>query len=312
MSTPTNHWKLGLFVVASTLCALAVVIYLGATRLAREHVDYVSYFDESVQGLDVGSVVKFRGVAVGRVAGIDVAPDHRHVAVTMAFSTQELADFRLAAGSGHGTRLVVPPGLRAQLINQGLTGLKLVQLDFFDEQRFPVPILGFAVPERYIPATPSMLKNVENAVVSASDRMPEMLATVAKASEDTARILEQLETQRLPEQLAATLAHFDELVTSLHGAVGELDVRGLSARMNQTLAHANAVLARLDGDKGLVASTARAVDGFGDLAAMSPDLGSDLVDTLKQIRSAASSIQRVADALERDPDMLIKGRKVSR
>ena len=35
-------------------------------------------------------------------------------------------------------------------------------------------------------------------------------------------------------------------------------------------------------------------------------------ETLHEIRSAATSIQRVADALERDPDMLIKGRKVSR
>jgi paraquat-inducible protein B len=292
MSTPTNHWKLGLFVVGGAALALAVAIYLGASRMTRKHVDYVSYFDESVQGLDVGSPVKFRGVTVGRVARIDVAPDHRRVAVISALDSGQLSDLRLtekAAGSGASDRLLAPPELRAQLVNQGITGLKFLQIDFFDPHQYPPPVLGFAVPDHYLPAAASTLKNVENAVVNASDRMPELL-----------------------EQLDTTLGHIDQLVTSLNTTVTDLDTKGLSARLDVTLARANAFLARLDGERGFMASAQRAMDGFGDLAAITPDLGADLSDTLREIRQAASSIQTVADALERDPDMLIKGRKVAR
>ena len=60
---------------------LTTVAVLGARSLQKEVGRYVSYFDESVQGLDVGSPVKFRGVTIGTVGGIDVAPDHRHVEV---------------------------------------------------------------------------------------------------------------------------------------------------------------------------------------------------------------------------------------
>ena len=82
MAAPTNHWKLGLFVVVGFVLALSTVAVLGARSLRKEVVQYVSYFDESVQGLEAGSPIKFRGVTIGTVGKIDVAPDHRHVEVT--------------------------------------------------------------------------------------------------------------------------------------------------------------------------------------------------------------------------------------
>ena len=68
MSAPSNHWKLGLFVVAGVGLFLALLGGLGARGLRKETVTYTTYFDESVQGLDVGSPVKFRGVTIGNVA----------------------------------------------------------------------------------------------------------------------------------------------------------------------------------------------------------------------------------------------------
>jgi hypothetical protein len=75
----TNHWKLGLFVVTGLGIALATVFWLGLRRLNRDALPAVTYFDESVQGLDVNSPVKFRGVTLGTVSTITVAPDQRHV-----------------------------------------------------------------------------------------------------------------------------------------------------------------------------------------------------------------------------------------
>ncbi|HET6339943.1 MAG TPA: MlaD family protein, partial [Polyangiales bacterium] len=81
MSTPTNHWKLGMFVVVAMLIAVGGVVYFGTRRLPKETVTYASYFDEAVTGLETGSPVKFRGVNVGNVTSIAVAPDRRHVQV---------------------------------------------------------------------------------------------------------------------------------------------------------------------------------------------------------------------------------------
>src|SRR4051812_46819040 len=91
MAAPTNHWKLGLFVVVGIVMSLTTVAVLGARSLRTEVGRYVSYFDESVQGLEVGSPIKFRGVTIGTVARIDVAPDHRHVEVMSDLGVAELS-----------------------------------------------------------------------------------------------------------------------------------------------------------------------------------------------------------------------------
>ena len=72
MAAPTNHYKLGLFVIASFIAALSAAILLGAASMQKKTVKYHSYFNESVQGLDLGSPVKFRGVTIGNVVNTAV------------------------------------------------------------------------------------------------------------------------------------------------------------------------------------------------------------------------------------------------
>ena len=89
MAVGTNRWKLGLFVLVGFGVALAALLLLGARSWGKKTVEVVSYFDESVQGLELGTSVKFRGVTVGRVASIDIARDLRHVQVTSELSVAD-------------------------------------------------------------------------------------------------------------------------------------------------------------------------------------------------------------------------------
>ena len=67
MAAPTNHWKLGLFVVVGLALALGAVGWLGAGSLRRDVGRYVSYFDESVQGLEVALAGKAFAIVTGNV-----------------------------------------------------------------------------------------------------------------------------------------------------------------------------------------------------------------------------------------------------
>ena len=67
MTKSTNYFKLGLFVTITALVALASAAALGARATMPETVAYHTFFNESVQGLDVGSPVKYRGVNIGVV-----------------------------------------------------------------------------------------------------------------------------------------------------------------------------------------------------------------------------------------------------
>ena len=100
MAAPTNHWKLGLFVVVGIVLSLTTITFLGAQSLQKQVVSYQTYFDESVQGLEVGSPVKFRGVTIGTVSAIDIAADRRHVEVTSELAVIDLSDLGLSVGKG--------------------------------------------------------------------------------------------------------------------------------------------------------------------------------------------------------------------
>jgi paraquat-inducible protein B len=317
MSTATNHWKLGLFVVLGSLLALGTVLFLGTQGLHKEAVSYTSFFDESVQGLDVGSPIKFRGVTIGNVSAIFIAPDGRHVGVTSDLTVKDLTDLGLNQAAGAKSRILVPPDLRVELVSQGLTGVKFVQIDFFNVKDNPPPVLSFPVPERYIPAVVSMMKNLGDAVVHAVDRLPEMADGVLKVTTQVSKLLEEIESENVSENAKATLAHVDQVLVSLDRAVTRLDTGKLSddaqralADLSTTLTRTNALLAHLDGDRGLVMSVKRATDAVGDVATSlsSNEIGRQMEETLRDVQEVTAALQREADALQRDPDMLLKGR----
>jgi hypothetical protein len=72
------------------------------------------------------------------------------------------------------------------------------------------------------------------------------------------------------------------------------------------------MLTKMDGEQGLLVSAQRATDSIGDLAGGAKGMGSDVTETLHDVRDAVESLQRLADALETDSDMLLKGRAKGR
>lgn len=145
MATPTNHWKLGLFVVVGFALALGAVGWLGASSLRRDVGRYVSYFDKKWY--------RPRGRLADQVSRRDDrqlqqdrhrAPDHRHVEVTSELGNAELTRLGLdivpgPVLAGVPLRLQQQSDLRVQLASSGLTGVKFLQLDFFSVATNPRP-----------------------------------------------------------------------------------------------------------------------------------------------------------------------------
>ena len=314
MTAPTNHWKLGAFVGGTVLLALAGAVVLAGQAMQVETVSYTSYFDEAVTGLEVGSPVTFRGVKIGSVSDIDVAQDRRHVEVTTSLSVEVLKRLGLASTrAGEVTRLAVPPGLRVQLASTGLTGIKYLQIDFFEVEGAPPEVLPFPVPANFLPATPSTLKNVEGSVVRALDQLPDLVQKLDGLATRSNALLDELAGRQLPAKAAATLDGTARLVGALQGKLDEIPAAALARQAGATLAALEASLARLDrtlerldGEDGLLASALRTSDQLGEVAG--PRLGADLAETGRDVREAAVAIRQLTEALQRDPDMLLKGK----
>lgn len=317
MSTPTNRWKLGLFVVTGVFAAVGAAAFFGSRSFQKETVSYKTFFDESVQGLEVGSPVKFRGVTIGSVVGIDIAPDRRHVAVTYKLGVKVLDALGLAVEKIglQERRLFIPPDLRAQLASTGITGVMFIQMDFFDELAHPPLELPFERPVNHIPAAGSMLKNIGDSVVKAVEGFPEVVRQVLAVLARVNGILGDFEGEGIPQTAAQTLGLLNKVLKQLDTALVDLapgklsdDARVALTSLNTAVLSLNGLLAQMGGEKGLAASLQHTSDSLGEMAQNANRVGPAIEDASRDVQGAARAVQRLADALELDPDMLLKGR----
>src|ERR1700754_700444 len=70
MSQKPNYFRIGLFIVVALAVLTGGLIAFGAGQMFRPRIYIETYVDGTVQGVDVGSPVKFRGVPIGQVSSI--------------------------------------------------------------------------------------------------------------------------------------------------------------------------------------------------------------------------------------------------
>jgi ABC-type transporter Mla subunit MlaD len=299
MATRATYVKIGMFVTLAFCAILAVGVLIGLQRIHRRTVPVYTYFDEAVTGLEVGSPVRMRGVPIGQVGNITFAPDHRMVEVRGDIDVDAMV--RLGFPAPQDDKIQPPSNVRTQLASQGLAGVRFIAVDYFDEKTNPPPVLSFSPPENYIPAAGSVQHTLEESATSALNGV--------------ASLVETLQRGRLAERVVQTTTDADQSLMQLQQFLRSLNRQDLPQHATDTLegirqaaGRVNKVLERFDGDSGLVATTQRSVGAFGDASRQAGDSARDLSETLEEIRSAASAMRILADRLERDPDMLLKGR----
>ncbi len=242
-----------------------------------------------MQGLDVGSPVKFRGVTVGTVADITIAPDHRHVQVTSDIYVDALVRLGLLAAAPKVGELFIDPRLRVQLASAGITGVRFLQTDFFDETRYPPPTLTFPTPWNYVPSAPSTLKSIEEAAIEILNRFPALETGIVDAAADLRKTLASI--GQLSGKLSADDGALNTLLIRLGGAARRVETALDDAKLATT-----------------TASFRDTSESIGRAAADVGDVRHELRDALVALRETLESIRTLADEVERDPSVLVRGR----
>lgn len=149
MASRTRAFWVGAFVLTGMLLAVMTLVFLGSADWLRRKNLYVTYFDTSVQGLNIDSEVKYRGVSVGRVKGTRIAPDGKLVEVTLDMQPE----------------MRITPDLRVGLTLAGITGMKYLELNSAPpELADRHPDVSFRPPYPMIPSVPSGTQQVEESL----------------------------------------------------------------------------------------------------------------------------------------------------
>ena len=253
MSVRTNYFKLGLFILSASALFVVALLFLGLGALRKDKVMLETYFDESVQGLDVGSALKFKGVKVGAVERIrfvfnkyhDVkASPFRYVLVEMALDPD--ASLSIAGGDlKEAVAKEVERGLRVRIAPQGLTGTGYLEMDYIDPRRNkPLPI-EWTPQLAYVPSSPSTIARMEETFESFSktlrkveeagidqavQNMNALLVVTRKAVEDT-------NMGGVSKSVTALLADLRRTTDHLDAAIGSKESKEALKNLAQTLAN---------------------------------------------------------------------------
>lgn len=322
MKTKLNPALVGMFVLGAFGLIVVALLSFRSAHLFSKPGRFVAYFGESVQGLDLGSAVKLRGVRVGRVMSIRVRYDAKTWPAPVAV-VGELDNNAITDGAGKTIKLtdratlqrLVEEGLRAKLELVGITGLQFVQLDFLDPRKSPAPPVNR---DAEYPVVPTVASQIFELMANLSHIISDLkTANFADISRELKSLLVTVNHKAAELDLKKMVTQVSAAAESIAALAGSAEAKAAFANLNKTATDVQALVAKLDTQvepvRTELVQTLRsfhdAAESVHKLLGPRSGLGEEAVRTLQQVRDAAESLQRLADFLERNPSALITGKK---
>ena len=323
MKTKLSPTLAGSFVLGALVLIIAALLSLRSCHILSKPGRFVAYFNESVQGLDVGSAVRLRGVRVGSVATIRVHYDSNsrqsQVAVVAELDQNVISDGagKMIKTADRATlQRLIDQGLRAKIDLVGITGLQFVELDFFDPQEFPAP---HAASNAEYPVVPTLRSGMSELVENLSKIAGNLnKVDFAGLSQELKSLLATVNQQAGGLDLKKMVAAVTSAASSIDALAGSAEAKAAFANLNQTAMDVQGLVAKLDTQvEPVSAELVRSLHSFHDaaqsvqiLVGPQSGLGDEAIKTLRQLTQTAESLQELADFLERNPNALITGKKL--
>lgn len=159
-SSKPHYFAIGVFVLVASTLGLIGVVAISSDFMRSPKYFLETYVDESVQGIDVGTPFKFRGVKVGNVSEIAMVStvydtEKMYVMVRVALEDRDM--MKNQERWKQQVKEMIGQGLRLKLVPQGITGLSFLEAEFYpDTESAPLEI-DWTPKYTYIPSTPAMM-----------------------------------------------------------------------------------------------------------------------------------------------------------
>ena len=332
MSEKANYFKIGVFILSAVTITVIAIVVLGGGQWLKPVVHWETYFDESVQGLAVGSPIKYRGVQMGTVEAIDFVGDvygpeldttnrlryGRYVRITGSAShvTPHLSREEQEAAKAS----TIVAGLRVRLASQGVTGVVYLEADYLDPQQYPALEVPWKPQAAYLPSAPSTVsvlgaalhtiaRDLEKADIHTITRnLDSLVLAVTKLVQDTnaqalssqtGRVLAELE--RIAQQGRRVMER-PELTTIVSDAARTMEgAKTLVMELSQISKQIKIASDRFPDASNRLEKSVRRVD------TLLANKSQDIEETIENLRVVSANLRELTDNAKRYPAQVFLG-----
>jgi ABC-type transporter Mla subunit MlaD len=316
-----NKFRLGMFVIAAVTLFFAVIFVFGLSDVFEKKARFVTLFQESVQGIAVGTPVKYKGVPIGSVSDISIAINENLIRVDM--------DIELKAFTGESNMPMTKAldqfydffkkerskGLRCRLEYAGITGLKYIELDYYIDSASNIITEPNNISKThfYVPAQPSMFKDILKLINTSlekisrvpfdkiSDEMTETLKSMQ-------RLLDDPKLKNTIEKMEKMSDNLEKSTSSISNVFTENKLREIVDGLNSNLKTINALAtdARKDLQNAQIPETSKS---FRNAADSVNEVKQSLQTTINKIDQTIDSLNELVNYLNDDPSALVRGKQ---
>ncbi len=298
MSTRSSNFSIGLFVIIGSLICAGIIIWIGAAGIFMKGSLYTTYFDESVQGLQVDSAIKYRGVEIGKVQSIKVAPDYRLIEVVMKIDIESDLQKQTVA----------------TLKTTGITGIVFIELDQLKsgdlsnspkinfKSSYPVIPSRRSEISRFVADTGVIMQNIKDIDLKG---ISNQLKNTTKAIEN---FVEGKRINNIMTNIESTSANLNQTISRINKTFteGKLD-RAANETMG-ILSDARKLIGQAKNEIGALKLQEKADRTdvlLKDIDKKAKVITDELQDTSEHLRVTSENLQKLSDNLTRNPSELI-------
>jgi paraquat-inducible protein B len=318
---PDKQTSVGIFVLGGVVLAVGAILVFGKFHLSSTSRRYAIVFQDSITGLSVGAPVNFRGVRVGNVLSIALEFDPKtHVAYIPVI-------VRMFKDNVHVSKQDPDDPVMANLIKRGLraeintvsfvTGQSEIDLDFdpatpanfhpdiTDLIEIPAKVSDLERVKQQITQLPlreladnanATLKTVHTLAANLVDTLPALVTSLTSTSDHSHVALDEA-AQAITDlrgRLDTTLESVNRLTNS-----GDKQLTLRSADLHAVLTQASQTMIRARG----------VLDDLHGLTSQRAGMRIDLEATLHDLAATAAALRGFASDVERNPQLLLTGRR---
>ena len=292
-------FTVGIFIIVGIVIGVSAVVWVGASKYFQKGTIYATYFDESVQGLQIDSKVKYQGVDIGWVTKIGVAPDNKLVEVIMKINFKGDLEHNSVA----------------KLEMAGITGMVFVGLERLKASQVKLtPRIDFKPDYPVIPSMPSEIQQIFIGIHAVVEKAKQIdFKGISDQIKATSKAIENLTSDN---KIKSIMSRMTNVATNLENASRSIDnmmdkggkVDDILVETRGIISDARKVISKVDGEieaMKISETSGKTNQLIDDMARRTRTMSTQIQSTSENLRRVSEILENLLDRLHADPSDII-------